>query len=247
MKKILITALFYLMVFLPEISWAETKNILTDLDHYTNAIVTVTGIRITRAETTSEHAVMTPKGPAIISNRPVAFYEQLGAGVILDEKGTIVTNTHVIYGSSVIKVTLKDGTTFNASVLFISPSYDFSILRINSPDKLPYIDWADSDALALGQDIITIGHSSLLKNTVSGGYVTGKGTSDSLDDTSVELVKLNINHYPGDSGGPVFDREGKFIGLLNAKRLTEDKACFAVPSNKIHSAYFNLADSAEKK
>ena len=247
MKKIFSSVLLCFITLLPTVSWSSSKNILTDLDHYTNAIVTVTGIRVIRSETPSKRAVMTPQGPVVISNNPVEYYEQQGAGVILDEKGTVVTNTHVIFGSTMIKITLKDGTSVNASVLFISPAYDFSILKIHTLEKLPYIEWADSDALALGQEIITIGHSSLLKNTVSGGYVTGKGTTLSSDGTSVELIELNINHYPGDSGGPVFDRNGKFIGLLNAKNLKEDKSSFAVPSNKIHFAYFNLADSPEKK
>lgn len=236
-----------LFAFTPSLTYSATKNILTDLDHYTSAVVTVSGIRISHSNTTTSQAVLTPQGPAIVSNRPVEFYEQLGAGVILDEKGTIVTNTHVIYGSTLIKVTLKNGATSNATVLFISPSYDFSILRINTSDKVPYIEWGNSDALDLKQEIITIGHSSLLKNTISGGYVIGKGTSPSPDGTTVELIELNINHYPGDSGGPVFDREGKFIGLLNARHLREDKSSFAVPANKIHLAYFNLADSSEKK
>lgn len=235
------------MALFKDISWSANANILIDLDHYTNAVVTVTGIRVTPADATTKRAVMTPQGPIVVSNRPVEFYEQQGAGVILDEKGVLVTNTHVIYGSNMIKVTLKNGSTFNASVLFISPSYDFSILKINTSEKLPFVGWGDSDGLHLKQEIITIGHSVLLKNTISGGYVIGKGTSSSSNGTSVELVELNINHYPGDSGGPVFNREGRFIGLLNARSLKEDKSCFAVPSNKIHFAYLNLADSPEKK
>ncbi|MBF0486275.1 MAG: serine protease, partial [Candidatus Omnitrophica bacterium] len=87
----------------------------------------------------------------------------------------------------------------------------------------------------------TIGHSDLLNGTISGGIVAGMGTVPAESGgQSIELIQLNINHYQGDSGGPVFDNQGRLLGLMSAKRLTKDRACFAVPANKIHFVYNQL-------
>jgi serine protease Do len=242
MKEILL--LLILLPFFNIRAIAAPETLISRLDNTMDSIVTIKAIRVISVDNANT-PIMTPNGPVVITNQRANFYEQTGAGVILDSEGTIVTNTHVIYGSQIIKVLLKNGTELNASISFISPSYDFSIIKVQTTSPLPAIEWADSDVLSLGQDIITVGHSELLNKTISGGVVTGRGSSPGEQGDTVELIRLNINHYPGDSGGPVFDKNGRFIALLNARQLNKDKACFAVPANKIHFAYLNLAQPHE--
>jgi S1-C subfamily serine protease len=170
--------------------------------------------------------------------------ENSGAGIIIDPSGLIVTNTHVIYGSNIITVTLTDGSSANAAVAFISKTYDFSILKVSPSSPLIPIQWADSDLCALGQNIITIGHSPLLNQTISGGTINGMGTRMSSDGTATPvLIEVSINHYPGDSGGPVFNTAGEFLGLIDSKRTTIQRATFAIPSNMIRTDYLRLKNA----
>lgn len=165
-----------------------------------------------------------------------------GAGVILDDKGIIATNTHIIFNSRSIIVTLVSGEELPANVIHISRSDDFSLLKIETKARLPPIVWADSNLAQLGDAVITLGHSEILSNTISGGQIRAIGIRKQDPDRTPEFFELDINHYQGDSGGPLFDRQGRFLGLISAKRLTEDRSCLAIPSNKIHFAYINLAE-----
>ena len=211
-------------------SAATFQTALGKIQSYKEAVITI------RAQTVS------------FDGHRASALERTGAGVVIDPKGIIVTNTHIIYGSNIIKVILQDGTRLNAQILFISKEYDFSLLKIDPPHPLTAIAWADSDKISLGEEVITIGHSPLLNQTISGGRINGLGTRTLEDGTiTPELLQISINHYPGDSGGPVFDNSGRLIGLMNAKRTTVQRAAFAVPSNKIHLEYFNLVNPAEKQ
>ncbi len=196
---------------------------------------------------TYENTVITIQAQNISLNGSIAsMSEKIGAGVVIDPNGFITTNTHVIYGSNIIKVILNNNVTVNAEVLFISREYDFSILKINPPFPLKAIEWAHPVQIELGQEIITIGHSPLLNHTISGGQINGLGTRK-LDDGSEtpELLKISINHYPGDSGGPVFNTNGQLIGLMNSKQSGIQRAVFAIPASKIYLEYLNLVNTQQ--
>lgn len=203
----------------------------------------------------SRTSIVTVKGQ--IRNSPsespdgglkIPITEQTGAGVVIDPQGLIATNTHIIYGSQTIRVILQDGTECPARIVFISPIYDFSILQVQTPMPLSAIAWGDSDQITLGQKVLTIGHSPILQQTISEGEVVGLGTRTAANGkTTPELLRLNINHYQGDSGGPVLDEEGRLIALVSAKRLTVDRSALAIPANKIHFAYLNLVKEGQNK
>jgi S1-C subfamily serine protease len=180
-------------------------------------------------------------------NGKIGMLTTTGAGVILDETGVIATNTHVIYGAQHIQVTLKTGEKLNAAVLYIAPYEDVSLLRITPPRPLTPIVWADSNLVQLNDEIITLGHSELLRSTISGGHIRAIGIRKGDPAQIPEFLELDINHYQGDSGGPVFNRKGEFLGLMNAKRTNENRACLVVPSNKVHFAYLSLANPSQKR
>jgi S1-C subfamily serine protease len=187
----------------------------------------------------------TPTPPS--DDGKVGLFNTEGAGVILDESGVIATNTHVIFGAQYIQVTLKTGEKLNAAVLYIAPYEDVSLLKITPPRPLTPIVWADSNLAQLNDEVITLGHSELLKSTISGGRIRAIGVHQGDATQTPEFLELDINHYPGDSGGPVFNRKGEFLGLMNAKRTTENRACLVVPSNKVHFAYISLANPSQKR
>ncbi|NTV28823.1 MAG: serine protease [Candidatus Omnitrophica bacterium] len=184
---------------------------------------------------------------AVGTVRHLQYQEKNGAGVIISVDGRIVTNTHIIFGAQQITVTLRDGTQRPAQVLFISRKDDFSILKIEADRPLPPVDFADLSRLAPGDAIATIGHSDILAGTISGGVISGVGTRQTEQGTEIELLRLNINHYAGDSGGPVLDQNGQLVGLISAKRLSADRQLFAIPADKIHFADINLDNHSKNQ
>jgi serine protease Do len=194
-------------------------------------------------------SVVTVEGftPIQPSNGRIGMAHTAGAGVILDENGVIATNTHVIFKAQYIQVTLRTGEKLNASVLHITPHEDVSLLKVTPPRPMTPIIWADSNLVQLNDAIITIGHSELLKSTISGGHIRAIGIRRDDPAQTPEFLELDINHYQGDSGGPVFNRKGEFLGLMNAKRTDENRACLAVPSNKVHFAYISVANPVQKR
>lgn len=167
-----------------------------------------------------------------------ATLKRSGAGVIVDPSGIIVTNTHTIINAKRISVILHDKTSFPAQVLGFVSQYDFAFLRIPAPYPLMTISWADSDQIHLKDEIVTIGHSDLLKEAISGGRIIGIGVKGgknihSTQGEETKLIQVNINIYKGDSGGPIFDRKGQFLGLMVAGEMKADRSSFAIPSNQI--------------
>lgn len=226
----ILNAFFLLCCFIHPAFPAELNTPLSKIQSYQDSVVTILARQVSQ---NGERADIT---------------EQSGAGVIIDPAGWVVTNTHIIYGANIIQVKFKNGSSANARVPFISREYDFSILKIDSPCPLTSIEWADSTVIALGQPVITIGHSPLLNQTISGGRINGLGTKMQSDGSvTPELIEISVNHYPGDSGGPVFNLEGGLIGLMNAKRTTIQRAVFAIPSSKIHLEYLKLVNPPEKQ
>ncbi len=173
--------------------------------------------------------------------------QSTGAGVILDANGTVATNTHVVFGSEYIRVTLKTGETLNARVLFISPDDDLALLQVTPPRAMTPITWADSNLASLGEDVVTIGHSDMIGPVISGGHIKAIGVHHSDPAQTPEFFELDINHYEGDSGNPVFDKQGRFLGMMNAKITGQNRACLVIPANKIHFAYLTLANKSQTR
>ncbi|MBF0619203.1 MAG: trypsin-like peptidase domain-containing protein [Candidatus Omnitrophica bacterium] len=221
---LLLTALCYLF---SSGAWASPPNAISTIEHIRDAIVTVQGKAIRIAE-----------------NQPnaVGMYETNGAGVIVDPTGLIVTNTHVIYETQWITVTLEDGTSYPATLVQVSPFYDVSVIRISAGQPLHAVEFANPDEMTLGEKVITIGHSPLLLKTISGGTITAIGVKNNDPSKTPQFLELNINHYEGDSGGPVFDENGYFLGLISAKRSSVNRASFAIPAEMIRQMLTALAE-----
>jgi S1-C subfamily serine protease len=244
----MLLSLGLLWTFAPCACGAPTGAIET-LRERLDSVVTVSGQIFDGASTPQTQAALDPQTGKIVTltARRLEYHENKGAGVIISPDGRIVTNTHIIFGSQRIMVTLRDGTEKEAHVLFVSHEDDFSILKIETDADLPAVEFADSQLVSLGDEISTIGHSDLLNGTISGGVISGLGTRETARGPKVELLRLNINHYLGDSGGPVFDRAGRLVGLMSSKRLSAQRELFAVASNKIHFADINLANAGKNQ
>ena len=160
-----------------------------------------------------------------------------GAGVIIDSTGYIVTNTHTILYAQFIFITLQNGTRLPASIASIAPESDFTILKVNSPVPLKAIPWTDSKNIQWGDRIIAIGNSTLWKETISEGTIKSIGRSQLGSGPMIEVLETNLNLDHGDSGGPIFDHNGNFLGIVVAKNIRVDRSSYVIPSNKIREHF----------
>lgn len=163
--------------------------------------------------------------------------DQSGAGVIIDPSGYIVTNTHTILYADYVRVTLNNGTRVPAKIIAIAPNTDFSLLKIDPPVELKSLPWANPGHIALDTEIISIGNTPLWKETICGGRITG--LANNLSTGTVGLIQMNLALDRGDSGGPILDREGRFLGIIIAKDTTVERSSFALPAWEIREFFLN--------
>lgn len=191
----------------------------------------------------------TGKIVAVQTGAQVASYERHGAGVILHESGVIVTNAHVVNQANKVRVLLNNRDEHSAAVVRFAPELDLALLKINVPAPLPHAALADSSTITLHDEVFSVGSSPLLKESISGGKITGLASSRHGAYTNPyesDFFQTSMSIYKGDSGGPLFNRQGQLVGLLTAKLISQNNSSFAVSSNKI-ARYLNDYLKASKK
>ncbi len=174
-----------------------------------------------------------------------------GTGFVYDGKGDIVTNDHVISGSSSVSVKLSDGSSYKATVVGSDPSTDLAVLHIDAPaSKLVPLALADSSKVAIGDGVVAIGNPFGLDGSVTSGIVSALNREIvAPDNTPIEgaiQTDAAINH--GNSGGPLLDLQGKVIGItsqIQSDSGGNDGVGFAVPSNTVSSIAAQLISTGK--
>ena len=183
--------------------------------------------------------------------------EDTGSGIVLDTKGDIVTNNHVVAaavsagGSGTISVTLSDGTSHPATVVGTDATIDLAVVKVTGVTGFTPATFADSSDLAVGQTVLAVGAPLGLSNTVTEGIVssldrpvaTGEADVTGADQQSVyEAVQTDAAINPGNSGGALVDLAGRVVGLNSAIASTSDSSTsqsgnigvgFAIPSDTV--------------
>jgi S1-C subfamily serine protease len=162
-----------------------------------------------------------------------------GSGVIIDERGYVITNNHVLQGGERIEVVLQDERSYEAELVGRNEQTDIAVLKIMNPDgsKFPAITPGDSDAIRVGEMVLAIGSPFSLSSTVTHGLISQKGRAERLLPI-VDFIQTSAPINPGNSGGPLIDLEGKLIGINTMIRTggpTSQGSIgigFAVPSNQ---------------
>ncbi|MGQ0486168.1 MAG: trypsin-like peptidase domain-containing protein [Hyphomicrobiales bacterium] len=160
----------------------------------------------------------------------------LGSGVIVRPDGVIVTNTHVVENADGIFVALVDSRAYAAEVLLSDKRTDLTVLRIAAGEPLPFIEFADSDRLKVGDPVIAIGNPFGLGQTVTSGIVSAVArTSFGIGDFRF-FIQTDAAINPGNSGGAQITMEGKLSGINTAIFTTSGGSQglgFAIPSNMV--------------
>lgn len=161
--------------------------------------------------------------------------EGQGSGIILNRKGLIVTNNHVIDGASHVQVSLKDGRMFTGEVVGSDEATDVAVVRVDA-GGLPAAELGDSEQLRVGQFVLAIGNALALPGepTVSMGVLSAKGRPLPGTDFIFEgLLQTDAAVNPGNSGGPLADLDGKIIGITTMMIPYAQGMGFAIPINTV--------------
>jgi serine protease DegS len=160
----------------------------------------------------------------------------LGSGVIVDAKGTIVTNQHVIAGADSIRVQLADGRIADVAVVGQDPDTDLAVLRL-SIDKLPIMPMGRSDTLRVGDIVLAIGNPYGLSQTVTQGIVSATGRGQLGLATFENFIQTDAAINLGNSGGALIDAHGDLVGIntavLNRTYGGPEGIGFAIPVNLV--------------
>lgn len=140
----------------------------------------------------------------------------LGSGVIVSEKGYVLTNYHVIESADQIEVGLYDTRRFKADVVGSDPDTDLAILHITSKDVLPQLAFAPSDSLHVGDIVLAIGNPFGVGQTVTMGIVSALGRSHLGLNTFENFIQTDAAINPGNSGGALVDSSGRLVGINSA-------------------------------
>lgn len=159
--------------------------------------------------------------------------ESLGSGFIISADGTIVTNNHVIEGGDQIVVYLTDGTHWPARILGADAKTDLAVLKIDAKRPLPFVEFGDSDTAEVGDWVMAIGDPFGLGGTVTLGIVSARNR-DIQSGPYDSYIQTDASINEGNSGGPLFDMQGKVVGI-NTAIIARGGASlgigFAVPGN----------------
>ncbi len=152
------------------------------------------------------------------------FFEQvpvreMGSGFLVNEDGQILTNNHVISGSSQIEVTLPDQTRYKAKILVRLPNNDLALIKIEPKTKVRPLRLGDSDGLQVGQKVMAIGNPfGFLQGTLTVGVVSSLGrTIQNENGPPLEgMIQTDAAINSGNSGGPLLDSQGNVVGISTA-------------------------------
>jgi serine protease Do len=195
------------------------------------AIVNVTVVKVGTGE--GENGSTTTTATSKSAKEHIQVF--VGSGSIIDPSGVIVTNRHVIQGAAQIRVIFDDKTEVQAKLIAAGAITDLALLKVDMPKPLPTLEFADSDAVKIGQPVIAIGNPLGLGTSVSTGVVSALNR-DLMRTPFDDFIQTDATINPGNSGGPLLDCQGEIIGvntalLSNNKLLGSIGLGFALPSN----------------
>jgi serine protease Do len=169
-------------------------------------------------------------------NRPRRRQGQsLGSGAIIDARGIILTNEHVVSGASKITAMTKSGIELDCDVVGSDADNDLAVLRVRKPTgALPAIKLGSSSDLMIGETIIAIGNPFGLSHTVTAGVVsaTGRSVRGENERTYTDFIQTDASINPGNSGGPLVNTDGDMIGVATAIIGGAQGIGFAIPIDR---------------
>jgi serine protease Do len=158
----------------------------------------------------------------------------MGTGIVVDDRGYLLTNHHVVDGVRQINVTLADKRSFTATVVARDPQTDLAVLKIDCKEPLPVIQIGTSSDLMLGESVIAVGNAYGYDHTATRGIISALHRSVQVSDVQSydDLIQTDASINPGNSGGPLLNIDGEMVGIVVAVRAGAQGIGFAIPVDK---------------
>ena len=173
----------------------------------------------------------------------------MGTGVIIDSRGYVLTNYHVVQGVRRIEVTTSEGQKTTARLLAHDPETDLAILKIELAKELPTIRLGTSSDLMLAETVAAVGNAYGYEHTVTVGIISQLGRTVQVNDDQVyrNLIQTDASINPGNSGGPLLNLNGEMIGINVAVRIGAQGIAFAIPVNDALDVAARLMDELTRQ
>ena len=155
----------------------------------------------------------------------------MGSGIVVDERGYIATNNHVVQDVDSLRVTLDDGSTYNAQVVSYDRVQDMAIIKITASRPLSVMPLGTSSDIMLGETVIAVGNAFGYEHTVTSGIVSSLSRDVEVNEKQSyhNLIQTDTSINPGNSGGPLLNIDGEVIGINVAIRAGAQRIGFAIP------------------
>lgn len=171
----------------------------------------------------------------------------LGSGFIVDPSGYVVTNNHVADGAADVKVTLDDDSVYPATIVGVDPQTDLALLKIEAKRQLPALQFDNSDMAQVGDWVMAVGNPFGLGGTVTAGIVSARGRNIQAGPYD-DFLQIDAAINRGNSGGPLFNMDGKVIGVNTAIFSPNGGSVglgFAIPSNIAKTVIAQLKENGQ--
>ena len=170
--------------------------------------------------------------PAVVS---ITTSKGLGSGFVVDPTGYVVTNNHVIEGSTEFEVRFADGAKFKGKLVGRDEGTDIALLKIETGKQLPSVTFEDDRRVRVGDWVLAVGNPFGLGGTVTAGIVSARGRDEIGSSQFTDYFQVDAAINPGNSGGPTFDTAGRVIGMntIAINSRSGSGIGFAIPSSTI--------------
>lgn len=241
MITLMIAIIFGLVLFAAGWEFANTNN--SGRNTSTSSTTTATSSSANTVITQQEAAIAKIE-PSVVELKVFTTQgEQIGSGVIIDAKGDIVTNNHVVSGGQTMQVVLYNRTTEQAQLIGTSSANDLAVVRIAPFANMTVAQIGDSSKLAVGQEVLAIGNPLGITETATSGIVSAlnRSVTESTGTTIAQAIQTDAPINPGNSGGALVNLQGQLIGIptltaINTESNTPANGVgFAIPSNLVVS------------
>lgn len=244
---VLYVALFHSDVFAQQdlqqaVTQSRRTAIVNAVERASPAVVNISAIRTQR--TSLDEWIYSEFFFRELPPAPKRTLREVGSGVIISKEGYILTNHHVIEQAEEVRVAIADGREFGAQIIGYDFLSDLALLKVDTQEGLPHIQWSDSDKLLVGEWALAIGNPFGLslgnaQPTVTVGIISATKRSLTVDQRYYEaLIQTDASVNPGNSGGALVNINGELIGINTVIRSTSGGSQgvgFAIPANKARS------------
>jgi putative serine protease PepD len=193
---------------------------------------------------TQQEAAIAKIEPAVVELKvTTAQGLQIGSGVIIDAKGDIITNNHIVSGEQSIVAVLYNGNTEQAQLVGTVAADDLAVVRIQPFTNMTVAQVGDSSSLVVGQEVLAIGNPLGITQTATGGIVSAlnRSVTESTGTTISNAIQTDAAVNPGNSGGALINLQGELVGIptltaVNTETNTvANGVSFAIPSNLVQT------------